>query len=302
MFTRRRWLAAASTAVAAPGLLKAAAKPLLELGLVADAQYADVEAKGTRHYRESISKLSTAVAHFNERPLAFCVHLGDLIDRQWRSFAEIKAPLAGSRHAFFHVLGNHDFDVQEEEKARVAEEVGLKSRYHAFDREGFRFVFLDTTDVSSYAHAAGSPEHAAGVAELERLQAAGVPQAKAWNSGLGERQMSWLTEQCGDAAAKRLKVIAFAHHPVAPAGGHNAWNSAEVLKLMAKHRNVVAWINGHNHAGAYAEVDGVHCLTMQGMVETADTTAFATAALHADRLVLTGHGREPARELVFRVS
>jgi hypothetical protein len=40
---------------------------------------------------------------------------------------------------------------------------------------------------------------------------------------------------------------------------------------------------------------------MHGMVETAETTAFATARVLADRIVLTGHGREPSRELKFRV-
>jgi hypothetical protein len=39
---------------------------------------------------------------------------------------------------------------------------------------------------------------------------------------------------------------------------------------------------------------------MHGMVETADTTAFATARVLPDRLILEGHGREPSRELKFR--
>jgi hypothetical protein len=38
------------------------------------------------------------------------------------------------------------------------------------------------------------------------------------------------------------------------------------------------------------------------MVETLATTAFATAQVLPDRLVLTGHGREPSRELVFRTT
>jgi len=62
----------------------------------------------------------------------------------------------------------------------------------------------------------------------------------------------------------------------------------------------VAWFNGHNHAGAFGERHGVPFLTLHGMVETADTTAFATAQVLADRIVLTGHGREPSREMVFR--
>ncbi|MDZ4289209.1 MAG: hypothetical protein U0984_14685, partial [Prosthecobacter sp.] len=78
------------------------------------------------------------------------------------------------------------------------------------------------------------------------------------------------------------------------------WNNEDVLKLISKHRHVVAWINGHNHAGAFAEIEGVPFITMHGMVETADTNAYATAEVHADRLIITGHGREPSRELVFR--
>jgi hypothetical protein len=41
-------------------------------------------------------------------------------------------------------------------------------------------------------------------------------------------------------------------------------------------------------------------VNLKGMVETADTSAFSTLALHAERLILTGQGREISRELTFR--
>ncbi|HYF34136.1 MAG TPA: metallophosphoesterase, partial [Prosthecobacter sp.] len=205
------------------------------------------------------------------------------------------------RHRFYHVLGNHDFDVARTLKPQVPGKVGLQKRYDAFELGGFRFVFLDTTDVSIYAHEEGTPEHAAGEAELQRVQAAALPQAKPWNSGLSGLQLQWLDTQCTEAAAKGVRVIAFAHHPVAPAGGHDLWNSEAVLQLVSRHRHLAAWINGHNHAGAYAEMEGAHFVTVHGMVETAETNAFATAELMADRLIIAGHGREPSRELVFRV-
>lgn len=300
MVSRRHFLATAAATLAAPYLCKGATQPIFKVGLAADAQYADVDSKGTRHYRASIGKLSTAVEHFNAQPLAFCVHLGDLIDRQWGSFEQISKPLSASRHRFHHVLGNHDFDVLDSQKPGVPGQVGLKQRYHGFDLNGFRFVFLDTTDVSTYAHSQGTPELALGMAELERLQALKLPQAKPWNSGIGKAQLQWLDGQCTEAATKNLRVIAFAHHPVAPAGGHDLWNSEEVLQLISRHRHIAAWINGHNHAGAYAEVEGAHYLTVHGMVETAETNAYATIDLHADRLIITGHDREPSRELIFR--
>lgn len=288
-------------ALAAPRLVRAASSTRgFEIGLVADAQYADVAPKGTRFYREGVRRLGDAVEHFNRQNMAFCVHLGDLIDREWRSFGAILQPLAGSRARWHHLLGNHDFDVLEELKPKVPAHLGMPARYGSFDHGSFRFIFLDTNDVSTYAHPADAPEHAAAAEELARLRAAKRPQAQPWNGAIGPAQLQWLDRTCTTAAKERRKVILLAHHPVAPAGNHNAWNADEILAVVDRHRHVVAWLNGHNHAGNFTEHNGVPFVTMKGMVETADTTAFATARVLEDRLILTGHGREPSRELVFR--
>lgn len=299
--SRRRFLGATLAAAAGtPFLSRGAAKEGFEIGLVADAQYADVEPKGTRYYRESVTRLAAAVEHFNARDLAFCVHLGDLIDRDWKSFDEITKPLAGSRHLWHQLLGNHDFEVLDAYKPAVPKRLGMAWRHGSFDQGGFRFVVLDTNDVSTYAYAAGTPEHAAGEAELSKYQAAKLPQAKPWNGALGSAQLGWLDRACSEARRAQRKVIIFAHHPVYPEGAHNVWNADEVLTLIDRHPHVVAWINGHNHAGAFGIRKGRPFLTMRGMVETPDTTAFASARILPDRIVLTGHGREPSRELKFK--
>ena len=299
-WNRRGFLKVTLLAASAPAILRGAVLAGFEIGLVADAQFADVDDKGTRFYRKSLGKLADAVDHFNGRDLAFCAHLGDLIDREWRSFDEITRPLAASRHRWHHLLGNHDFDVLEELKAKVPERLGLEARYRFFDHREFRFVILDTNDVSTYAHAAGAPEQIAATAELKRLQVAEIRQAKPWNGGIGAAQLAWFDRVCAEAHAARRKVIVLAHHPVAPHNDHNVWNSPAVLTALKNQPAVVAWFNGHNHAGHFADHAGVPCVTMHGMVETAATTAFATVRILPDRLVLTGHGREPSRELVFR--
>ncbi|MCX6951043.1 MAG: metallophosphoesterase [Verrucomicrobia bacterium] len=302
-FTRRRFLKVSTVAAAGLPFVSrgaAAAGAGFEIGLVTDAQYADIEAKGTRYYRASVGRLAEAVEHFNGRDLAFCAHLGDLIDQQWKSFDEITKPLAASRHRFHHLLGNHDFDVLDELKPRVPERLAMQRRYRSFAHEGFQFVILDTNDVSTYAHRAGTPEHAAAAEELARVKAAKATQAQPWNGGIGAVQLAWFDRTCTEARATGRKVIVFAHHPVAPANVHNVWNDAAVLAVIDRHPHVVVWLNGHNHAGNFAERNGVPYVTMHGMVETPGTTAFATARLLPDRLVLTGHGREPSRELVFR--
>ncbi len=303
LLTRRRFIGTAAAAVAgAPYLARGATGETagFEIGIATDAQYADIAPQGTRFYRTGIARLGEAIEHFNRKAVRFCVHLGDLIDRDWQSFGPILRPFAQSRSHWHQLLGNHDFSVADEHKPGVPTRMGMPLRYHFFDEEGFRFVILDTNDVSTYAHATGTPAHKAAAAELERLVAANVVQAKPWNGGLGVAQLTWLERTCGNAAAAGRKVILLAHHPVAPAEQHNLWNADQVLAIVSRHRNVVAWFNGHNHAGHYAVVDGVPFVTLRGMVETENTTAFVTAQFLPDRIVLTGHGREPSRELVFR--
>lgn len=298
--TRRRFLASMIATASVPYLARGAERDGFEIGLAADAQYADVETKGSRYYRLGKPRLAAAIEHFNGRPLAFCAHLGDLIDRVWSSFDDMAAPLATSRHPLHQILGNHDFDVPDEHKAGVLGKMGLKRRYDSFSHRGVRFVLLDTNDVSTYAHAASAPETAAAKERLDRAVAAKLPQAKPWNGALGERQLAWLDRTCAEAREKRERVIILAHHPVYPLDQHNLWNSDEVLAVIDRHPHVVAWFNGHNHAGKYGERNGVPYLTLRGMVETADTTAFCTARILSDRIVLTGHGRESSREMKLR--
>lgn len=300
VISRRRFLVSTALAAASPVLALPASAPVLRLGLVTDPQYADAEPLGTRFYRESIGKLTEAVTHFNALDLAFSVNLGDLIDRDWSSFDAILKPLRASRARFYHVLGNHDFDLPDAFKPRVPGRLGLRRRYSSFARGSFRWVFLDTNDVSSYAHPATAPEHTAARAELARLAATGAINAQAWNGAIGDRQLQWFEQSCQRARQAGQKVVVFAHHPVFPPDAHNAWNAEVVLEMIRRHGNVVAWLNGHQHGGALASRDEVPFVTLKGMVETRDTNAFAVAEFHRDRLVLTGHGREPSRELVFR--
>jgi manganese-dependent ADP-ribose/CDP-alcohol diphosphatase len=298
---RRRFLRQLALGVAAAPFVGCASRSEgFEVGIIADPQYADIPDRGTRAYRASIAKLGAAVEHFNGRPLDFCVNLGDTIDREWRSFDEIMKPMSACRHAWHHVLGNHDFSLSDAEKAKVDARLGVAARHRFFDRPGFRFVILDTGAVSTYATREGDAERAVAAGELARAKARGLPQAQDWNGAVGPRQLAWFERVAAEASAKRLKVVVCAHHPVAPAGAHDAWDAAEVLAVLGRHRNIVAWFNGHNHAGGFAVADGLPCVTFHGMVETPDTNAFATARFLPDRIILAGHGREPSRELIFR--
>jgi 3',5'-cyclic AMP phosphodiesterase CpdA len=301
MMTRRNFLAATA---ALPVFIRAAEpKPVLHLGLVADPQYADIPAYASRYYRESIGKLTTAVDHFNGLDLDFCVNVGDAIDQQWKSFDDILKVLGKCRHNFHHLLGNHDFELPDAFKAQAPSRLGMERRYYSVTKGEFCFAMLDTNDVSLYAYPINSKEVADAFERLKFYAAKGLLHAQSWNGEVGDTQMKWLAETCKKAADAKQKVIIFAHHPVYPFPcNHNEWNSDELLKFVSRTPNVVAWINGHNHAGGFALRDGVPFITLHGMVETPDTNAFATAKLYSDRIVISGTGREPSREIRFRTA
>ena len=303
MISRRRFLvSSAGMAAAAPFLLRAESRPAVSIGLIADTQYADLAPVNTRYYRDSVGKLAEAVAHFNGRDLDLCVNLGDLIDQRWESFDEILKPLARSKHKFHHLLGNHDFTVRDELKSRVPERLGLKQRYYSVVRANFCLVMLDTTDVSLYAHPENSPEWVAAKAILQRLTAAGAANAQSWNGAVGGPQLEWFEATCRKAASSGQKVVVFSHNPTFPADAHVVWNSDQLLELVGRHRNLVAWFSGHNHAGAFSIRDEVSFVTLKGMVETKNTNAFAEARIHPDHIELVGHGREVSRKLPFRTA
>ena len=65
---------------------KSVGKPELSFGVIADPQYADQPAGGSRYYRESVGKLKESVNQLNKQSLDFVVTLGDVIDKDIKSF------------------------------------------------------------------------------------------------------------------------------------------------------------------------------------------------------------------------
>jgi hypothetical protein len=190
--------------------------------------------------------------------------------------------------------------VGDEQKAKVSGRLGLTRRYYAVSLKGFTLVILDTNDISGYAYPSRAKETAAAKAMLERLTATHATNAQTWNGAIGARQVAWFEKACLRAGRTGKKVVVFAHHPISPPNAHNAWNAPDILGVLQRQPSIVAWINGHNHHGAYDLFEGVPCVTLNGMVETPDKNAFALVNLLEDRLEVLGHGREPSREVAYR--
>ena len=111
-----------------------------------------------------------------------------------------------------------------------------------------------------------------------------------------EKQLKWIESRLVTATKAKERVMLFCHFPVFPKNGHNLWNDKVLTELLARYPCVVAYINGHNHAGNYGQRDGIHYLTLKGMVDT-EENSYAVIEVYADRLVVKGFGRERSREL-----
>ncbi|MBX2952761.1 MAG: metallophosphoesterase [Leadbetterella sp.] len=271
----------------------------LRIGLIADIQYADKPDKGTRFYRTSLQKLDESVSALNEAQVDFTVVLGDLVDEGPKDLPPVMQRLKQSRAPVYNLLGNHDY-VSVKDPGSLYRALEMPAPYYTVDRAGWRFIFLNTNELSSYATVPGSRPAAEFKLMEEQLTKEGRPKVLPWNGGIGKAQMKWLERQLRTAAKKDLKVLVFMHHPLLPDNNaHEALNNLDILNLLLKYKQVKAAISGHNHAGAFVMHQGLPCITLEGMVETADRNAYGTLTIEDNKLTISGNGRLSSRVITF---
>ncbi|MFK0163602.1 metallophosphoesterase [Rhizobium sp. NPDC090279] len=273
--------------------------PLFRFGVIADPQYADLEPNLTlnRYPANSIVKLRKAIEEFNRHDLAFVVTLGDIIDREWKSFDAILPVYEALRHPKHFLLGNHDFAIAPEHLQTVPKRVGMPSAYYDFHHAGYRFIALDGNEISVFAPPEGDPRRNEAKTLMKALESSGATNGQRWNAAISDTQFDWLAAKLREAKTVGEKVVIMNHYPVFPDNPHNALDSDRMLSLLAEHDHVVAYLNGHNHAGNFGTLDGTHFVNFMGMVDTEDTGAYAIVSVYEDRLDIIGFGRETDRTL-----
>lgn len=271
--------------------------PILKIGLVADPQYSDKPISGTRYYRESLWKLEEAVDTFNEEEVNFVQSLGDIIDDEWSSFDAIlpiyDKLIPGIES--YHLLGNHDFSVDSIHLTGLLEKLSMSNYYYSYSKKGWRFIVLDANDYSYYSN----PLHQHDVEVIDSYYENTKDESnkQLWNSAIGEEQQCWLNNELDSANLLNEKVIVFSHLPIRPKGNmHNLWNDYEIVRIIENSSNVVAFINGHDHSGGYDFKNGVHYITLHGMVETM-INSYGILDVYNDHLVLRGYGNQKTLHL-----
>ncbi|MCK0156626.1 phosphoesterase [Cellulophaga sp. F20128] len=271
-----------------------------EIGIIADCQYCNCDASNTRFYTGSLAKLKTAVDTLNTKELAYTIHLGDFIDRDYESFDSVLPIWNRLTSKKQQVLGNHDFSVADSLKKLVPGKMGLKSRYYSFLKNNWRFIVLDGNDLSFYG-AISDKKRQQTDSLFNELKDKKIPNLQTWNGGISLAQLNWVKEELEIAVVQNEKVGFYCHFPAVKEGEvHNLWNYKQLLQLIDNYEQVKFYFNGHNHHGAYEEKNGVHHLTFKGMVDTEKSTAFSTATITKDSIFITGYGREKSRRLKIK--
>ncbi|HUX97190.1 MAG TPA: metallophosphoesterase [Bacteroidales bacterium] len=271
-------------------------EPLFSFGIIADVQYADKEPAGTRYYRSSITKLREAISAFKQDSVDFVITLGDLIDQDIRSYNPLLNIMDSSGLKFYHVSGNHDYSVDPAYIEKLPEVYIQKPGYFAITHKNFRFIFINGNEISTYSNKNKSNIKEAETL-LDSIKKRGEQNAVEWNGAVSKKQLIWLDKQINKASLKNSKVILICHFPVFPENIHNLLNYKDVLSVMEKYNNCLAWFNGHNHAGNYGKINKTHFVTFKGMVETENQNSFARVDVYSNKIWIIGSGREKIRKL-----
>lgn len=273
-------------------------KPFFSFGIITDVQYCDCEPEGSRFYRSSLSKLRFALNTLGQDSVDFLVNLGDLIERDFGSFKPVLEIIDSSGLKTYHCTGNHDYSVENRFKRRLPVPLPEKEGYYSFTHKNFRFIFLNGNELSIYASTNKSSIRQARdyIAALKNEVSIN---AIDWNGGMSPAQLSWLDKQLDEATRKNEKVFIMCHFPVYPENIHNLLNYREVNSILEKYRNVIAWFNGHNHAGNYGNFNMIHFVTLKGMVETETNSSFALVEVWHNKIWIKGSGRERGQILAY---
>lgn len=273
-------------------------KPLFSFGVFTDAHYCDCDPFETRFYRSSLSKLRQAVKSFKVNRADFMINLGDIIDKDFQSYMPVMHILDSSGMKVYHITGNHDYEVDHKLIKHIPPLEEYKSGYYSFIHQGFRFIFLNGNEISTYS-THNKKIISAAEEMIAKLNKTGEPNGKDRNGGIGADQMVWFEDQLDQASASSEKVFIFCHYPVWPVNEHNLLNYRDVLSILEKHHNILAWFNGHNHSGNYGNFNLIHFVTLRAMVETESSNSYSIVEVYRNKIWIKGEGREKSQILAF---
>jgi len=266
-------------------------KKLISFGMVTDPHSADVEAKGSRYYKESVSKMAECVELMNDKKVDFLIELGDFKDMDDTESAENALKYLDSIESVFkkfdgpayHVIGNHDVDcISKEQFLNRVENTGISkdASYYSFDAKGLHFIVLDANYLSD-----GSDFNSGNYV---------------WTDvNIPEKEMNWLKN---DLASTSKPVVVFVHELLDGQGDLYVNNAKEIRQVLQKHQNVLAVFQGHHHSGDFNLINDIYYYTLKAMVEGSGSSnsSYAIVDVYEDySIAITGYRKAENKNLSY---
>jgi predicted phosphodiesterase len=269
--------------------------PMVRFGVITDLHHAERADASNRFYGSALAKTDAFVAAMNRAMPDFVIELGDFKDQDEtpvkantiKYLTTVEAYWRSFHGATYHVLGNHDLDSlsKAEFEARVVNTgVDPAATYYSFDRGGVHFVVLDGN-----FKADGTPYDSGNYT----WQDANIP----------PQERDWLAK---DLAAHRQPTIVFVHQrlDLADTADANIKEGSQVRRILEDSHQVLAVFSGHDHAGAYSLINGIHYVTIYGTIEggadAATGNAYALVCVYREAggrysVDIQGVGRQVSR-------
>lgn len=278
LFLKNGALVLAAAGMSPSNVLADEKESRVSVGLVTDMHYADKPPAGTRHYRETPTKLAEAAEHFSRQKLDFVVELGDFIDAADSVDAELGylkkinrefQQVCKQRH---YVLGNHC--VYTLTKQEFLDGVGQSKSYYSFDSGGFHFIVLDSCFRSD-----GEPY--------------GRKNFQWTDPNVSEPELEWLA---ADLKATDKKTVVFAHQRLDVSNQHGVKNAIDVRKTLEQSGKVLAVFQGHSHKNDLKDIGGIHYCTLVAMIEGTgvENSGYSTMNLDSDGTIRISGFRKQA--------
>ncbi|WP_312795536.1 metallophosphoesterase [Tianweitania sp.] len=249
-----------------------------------DIHYADQDTSGTRPYRQSLAKMTDAVATWNSLDPApsFVMINGDITDQgvsaaqSQTDFAAIDAVVRTFAGRVYYNQGNHEF--YKLTPAQMTALTGMPAQgYFGFNAFGVRFLVLNSTYRS--------------VADGDQFSAGNFDYTKAF---INTSQLRWLEDELTTA----MPVVIFCHNRIDGAASttYDVENGSDVRSVIWKSRsNILGVVTGHEHKNTIVSQDGTTFYGMMAMVEgekSAGKNAFSHFDVYDNRLKVVGYGQQ----------
>lgn len=257
----------------------------MRFGIVTDSHSADFKSSGSRRYTESLGKMTECVEVMNDHEdVKFLIELGDFVDGNSPTpldcIEKIEDVFTDFKGPQYHVLGNHCHDdFSKDQFLGHIDNTGFDPApgHYSVNHGGIHFVALDANYRSD-----GEPYDSGNF----NWRDANIPEA----------QIDWLRDDLDNAG---LPAIIFLHQCLDGSGAHYVENAAEVRKVLEEYGKTLAVFQGHNHAGDYKRIEGIHYYTLKAMVEGSgeENNSYALVEVKPDYIAVKGYRRAASRDM-----